>query len=199
MRQFKGISDVYIAEVTSDDGTTYTTGTPQRLAYVARVSKEVSSDSATLYYDNKAMAVVNSEGSDEITIEGSALELETLALITGKVYDAETGMFIDSERTVKNFALGYKEKMLDGSYRFNWRLKGTFAIPATEANTESDGTDSNGQTVNYTGIFTETKFTKAGNNGAKGVVVSSETAVTDGWFEEVKTPDTVEALAEIGG
>ena len=191
MRQFKGISDVYIAEVTKDDGTTYTTGEPKRLMYTARVSKEVSSDSATLYYDNKAMAVVNSEGSDEITIEGSALELETLAEITGKIYDAETGMFIDSERTVKNFALGYKEKMLDGSYRYNWRLKGTFAIPATEANTESDGTDSNGQTVNFTGIFTETPFTKANNNGAKGVVVSDETADVSDWFEEVKTPDTV--------
>lgn len=191
MRQFKGISDVYIAEVTSDDGTTYSTGTPERLMYTARVSKEVSSDSATLYYDNKAMAVVNSEGSDEITIEGSALELSTLAKITGKIYDEATGMFIDSERTVKNYALGYKEKMLDGSYRYNWRLKGTFAIPATEANTESDGTDSNGQTVNFTGIFTETAFTKAGNNGAKGVVVSDETADVTGWFEEVKTPDTV--------
>lgn len=193
MKQFRGISDVYIAEVTTD-GETYVTGTPERLMYVARVGKEVSSDSAALYYDNMAMAVVNAEGNDEITLEGSALELETLAKITGKMYDAETGMFIDSEREPKYFALGYKEKMLDGTCRYNWRFKGLFSIPATESNTENDGTDSNGQTVNYSGVYTEHAFTKS-NGPAKGIVVTDELADVTDWFTEVQTPDTVKAIS----
>ena len=190
MKQFRGVSDLYIAEVTAD-GESYVTGTPERLAYVASVSKEVSSDSASVYYDNKAMIVINSEGSDEISIEGSVIELETLAKITGKIYDADLDMYIDSERTQKYFALGYKEKMVDGTFRYVWRLKGTFAIPAEETSTEDDGTDSNGQTITYTGIYTEATFTKANNGSAKGVVVSDAKADVSDWFEEVKTPDTV--------
>lgn len=193
MKQFRGISDVYIAKVLTDTEEGITFDEPKRLMYVARVGKEVSSDSASLFYDNKAMAVINSEGSDEITIEGSALELDVLAEITGKTYDETLGMFIDSERQVEYFALGYKEKMLDGSFRYNWRMKGTFAIPAVESNTENDGTDSNGQTVNYTGVYTEHKFAKANNKAAKGIVVSDELADVSTWFETVQTPDSVKA------
>ena len=195
MKQFRGISDVFVAKVLTDDEEGITFETPERLMYVARVGKEVSSDSASLFYDNKAMAVVNSEGADAITIEGSALDLPMLAKITGKIYDETLGMLVDSERSVDYFALGYKEKMLDGTYRYNWRMKGTFAIPSTEANTENDGTDSNGQTVNFTGVFTEHKFEKAGNKPAKGIVVSDESADVTDWFTTVKTPDDVVAKA----
>lgn len=195
MKQFRGISDVFIAKVLTDTAEGITFDTPKRLMYVARVGKEVSSDSASLFYDNKAMAVINSEGSDEITIEGSALELDILAEITGKTYDETLGMFVDSEREVEYFALGYKEKMLDGSYRYNWRMKGTFAIPAVESNTENDGTDSNGQTVNYTGVYTEAKFAKANNKPAKGIVVTDDKADVSTWFETVQTPDDVKASA----
>lgn len=195
MKQFRGISDVYVAKVLTDTEEGMTFDTPERLMYVARVGKEVSSDSASLFYDNKAMAVINSEGADAITIEGSALDLNMLAKITGKTYDEALDMFVDSERTVDYFALGYKEKMLDGSYRYNWRLKGTFAIPAVEANTENDGTDSNGQTVNFTGVYSEHKFEKANNKPAKGIVVSDTLADVSDWFEAVKTPDDVVAKA----
>ena len=195
MKQFRGISDVYVAKVLTDNEEGITFDTPERLMYVARVGKEVSSDSASLFYDNKAMAVINSEGADAITVEGSALDLNMLAKITGKVYDEALDMFVDSEREVEYFALGYKEKMLDGSYRYNWRMKGTFAIPSTEANTENDGTDSNGQTVNFTGVYTEHKFAKANNKPAKGIVVSDTLADVSDWFEAVKTPDDVVAKA----
>lgn len=191
MKQFRGVSDLFFAEVTKDDGETYETGTPERLAYVARVGKDVTSDSASVFYDNKAMIVINSEGADEISIDSSVIELPALAKITGKVYNEELDMYVDSVRTVKYFALGYREKMVDGSFRYNWRLKGTFAIPAEEASTEDDGTDSNGQSLVYTGIFTETQFVNAGNNGAKGVVVSDEKADVSKWFDTVQTPDTV--------
>ena len=195
MKQFRGISDVYVAKVLTDNAEGITFDTPERLMYVARVGKEVSSDSSSLFYDNKAMAVINSEGADAITIEGSALDLNMLAKITGKTYDEALDMFIDSERSVDYFALGYKEKMLDGSYRYNWRMKGTFAIPSVEANTENDGTDSNGQTVNFTGVYTEHKFEKANNKPAKGIVVSDSLADVSDWFEAVKTPDDVVAKA----
>ena len=195
MKQFRGISDVYVAKVLTDNEEGITFDTPERLMYVARVGKEVSSDSSSLFYDNKAMAVINSEGADAITIEGSALELSMLAKITGKVYDEALDMFVDSERSVDYFALGYKEKMLDGTYRYNWRMKGTFAIPSVESNTENDGTDSNGQTVNFTGVYTEHKFEKANNKPAKGIVVSDASADVSDWFEAVKTPDDIVAKA----
>lgn len=196
MKQFRGISDVYIAEVISDTAEKYETGTPERLCYAARVGKEVSSDSATLYLDNKAMQVINSEGSDEITIEGSAIELSTLAKITGKIYDEELDMFVDSQREVKKYAIGYCETMTDGSKRYSWRYSGNFSIPAEESNTMDDGTDSVGQTLTYTGVYTEHKFVKANNGPAKGIVVSDKTADVSTWFETVQTPDDVKVVTQ---
>lgn len=195
MKQFRGISDVYVAKVLTDTVEKYETDEPVRLCYAAKVGKEVSSDSASIFLDNKAMAVINSEGADELTIEGSALDLDVLALITGKKYIAEKDMFIDGERTVDKFALGYKEKMTDGSYRFNWRFAVTFAIPSEESNTEDDGTDSVGQTVNATGVFCNHVFAANDNKPAKGFVCTDAKVETSDWFTEVKTPDTVELKA----
>lgn len=189
--KFRGIDNCFIAELLTDDADGVTYGTPVQLFPIGEVGKTTSSDSATDYADNKAMIVINSEGQDDISLTGFGISLENLAMITGKKFDKAKGVFIDTMREVKYFALMYREKLTNGKYRYVVRYKGTFGIPDETAATENDGTDSNGQTLAYTGIFTTHEFTNGGS--AKGLIIDTqyEGANPTGFFEAVVTPDNL--------
>lgn len=210
--EFRGTDDLYYAEVLIDDNDTntassgqtpnhgYVTGEVKKLAPVAEIGKTVETASDTKYYDNKPALTINAEGADTITLNVPALDLATLADITGKQIDATTGAFMDGEATPKYFALGYRLGLTDGTYRYVWRYKGSFAIPDETSQTKNAGTDSNGQELTYTGIMTTHKFTKAVD--AQGNPTSQKALVVDerddkanltNFFSTVTTCDTLTA------
>lgn len=200
--EFRGVDNLVIAEVTKDSLTEdYTTGAVQMLAPVAEISKTVESSSETHYYDNVGALVIRSEGSDEVTLTVPALSLPMLAYITGKHIDDVTGAFIDGESVERYFAIGYRLKLTDGTYRYVWRLKGAFSIPDETSSTENNGTDTNNQQLTYTGLQTLSKFDNAGGTGvagrAKSVVIDERDGKCDltTFFSTVQTPDTIGNLA----
>lgn len=205
--EFRGVDNLYIAEVTKDDNEAtggYACETPVYLSPVAEVGKSTDSASEAHYYDNKAMIVVNSESADKITITMAPPELKKLAKIIGKSFDETTGMLVDGPRQNKYFALMYRTKGTDGAYRYVSRLKGTFSIPEDSNATENDGTDTTNTSIEYTGIFTTHEFTKGKYNGttwekagAKGIVVDTRYGKADvsNFFTSVQTPDTIEVKA----
>ena len=198
--EFRGTDNLVIAEVLTDNnevGEGYTTGAVQVLAPVAEISKSVETASDTKYYDNKPALTINSEGADTITLTVPALDLATLAAITGKVYDSTTGGFFDGERNPKYYALGYRLRLTDGTYRYVWRYKGSFGIPDETSQTENAGTDSNNQQLTYTGIQTMHIFTKTGTS-QKALVVDQRDGKADltDFFAQVTTCDTLEAASQ---
>ena len=198
--EFRGCDSVVVAEVTKDDNTGYTVGNVVSLAPVAEVSKTTENSSETHYYDNVGAIVIRTEGSDEITLTVPALELGQLKVITGKSIDPATGAYVDDEGTEKYYALGYRLKLTDGTYRYVWRLKGAFSnIPDETSTTESDSVDTNNQSVVYTGNKTLYSF-EAGNikGRAKAVVIDERDGLADvsGFFSQVVTPDNVASLAK---
>lgn len=195
--EFRGCDNLVIAKVTQDaTGAVYTTGAVSVLAPVAEISKTVENSSETHYYDNVGAIIIRAEGSDEITITVPALPLATLALITGKKIDEATGAFIDGESEETYFAVGYRLRLTDGTYRYVWRLKGSFSIPDETSSTENDGTDTNNQEITFTGVKTITQFTNGGR--AKAVVIDERDDKCDltNFFTTVQTPDTIAALAK---
>lgn len=198
--EFRGCDNVVVAEVTKDDSTGYTVGNIIPLAPVAEVSKTTENSSETHYYDNVGAIVIRTEGSDEVTLTTPALELGQLATITGKSVDPATGAYVDDEGVEKYYALGYRLKLTDGTYRYVWRLKGAFSnIPDETSTTESDSVDTNNQSVVYTGNKTLYSF-EAGNikGRAKAVVIDERDGLADvsGFFNQVVTPDNVASLAK---
>lgn len=200
--EFRGVDSLYIAKITKDDAVEFTCETPIHLAPVAEVGKTTESSSESHFYDNKAMIVVSSESADEITITMAPPELERLALIIGKSFDPETGMLVDGERNNDYFAVMYRTKGTDGAYRYVSRLKGRFSIPEESNQTENDGTDTTNSSITFTGIYTTHEFTKGKYDGtkwekgsAKGIVVDTRYDLVDvsTFFDEVQTPDTIEA------
>lgn len=204
--EYRGVDSLYVARVLQDDKTAYVTDTPIYLAPVAEVGKSTDSSSEAHYYDNKAMIVVNSESADTISITVAPPVLEKLAMVTGKSFDATTGMMVDSPRRNDYFALMYRTKGTDGKYRYVTRLKGQFNIPDETSATENDGTDANNVEFEYTGIYTEYEFNKGiydgiswQKAGAKGIVVDTRYGLADvsHFFDSVQTPDTIEASSVV--
>lgn len=198
--EFRGVDNFYFAEVTQDDSTGYTCGTPIHIP-VQEVGKSTDSSSEAHYYDNKAMIVVNSESADTISLVLAPPALETLAQLIGKSFDSTTGMMVDSPRQNKYFAIMYRTKGTDGGYRYVSRLKGQFNIPEETVQTEDDGTDTTNTSIEFTGIYTEHEFTKGIYNGTsweaagvKGIVVDARYGLADvsNFFGSVQTPDTVQ-------
>lgn len=193
--EFRGTDHLVYAEVLTDNnavGEGYTTGAVKVLAPVAEISKTVETASDTKYYDNKPALTINAEGADTITLTVPALPLSVLADITGKSYDSTSGAFMDGLATPKYFALGYRLRLTDGTYRYVWRYKGSFAIPDETSQTENAGTDSNNQTLTYTGIQTMHTFTKTGASGKALVIDQRDTSINlSTFFNTVTTCDTL--------
>lgn len=190
--EFRGCDCLVYAEVLTDDANGITFGAVAPFSPVAEIAKTVSSNSETHYYDNVGQIIIRSEGDDEITLTVPALPLDILAVVTGKTYDSNTGAYIDGESTEKYYAIGYRLRLTDGSYRYVWRTKGAFSqIPDVTSATENDGTDTNNQQVVYTGVKSIYEFTNGGR--AKGVVVDERDGKYDctDWFSAVVTPDTL--------
>ena len=198
IQEYRGIRGLVAAEVLNDNTDTFECGVPFAIAGVAELSRTTETSSEAHYYDNVPAVVIDSTGSDEVTITASAIPFDALAKITGQTYDATKGMFIEGERDNKYFAIGYITKKTDGTEIFVWRLKGKFNIPDSTHATEDDGAEANGQEITFTGINTAHKFTAIGNKTAKAVNVDTgvNTSVTETtFFAEVQTPDTVTAVS----
>lgn len=194
IQEYRGIRGVVVAEVTADTTESYTTGTVKELMGAGELSRTTETSSEAHYYDNVPAIVIDSTGSDEVTITGSVIPFDVLAAITGQTYDAAKGMFIEGEPTRKYFALGYITEKTDGTEVFVWRLKGKFNIPDSTHSTKNDGTDANGQEITFTGINTTHKFTATGKTAKAINVDTGVNAVVEGtFFGTVQTPDTVTA------
>lgn len=193
--EYRGVEGLVAAEVTKDDGTEYTTGDVFAIAGIAEISKATDSSSEAHYYDNIPAIVINSDGSDTITCNVSAIPLDVMATILGQTYDEATASLIEGNREIKYFALGYKTKKTNGDEVYVWRYKGTFNLGDNTHITEDDGTDANGQELTYTGITTTHKFEKNKNKGAKSlnVDVSKGKANVETFFDKVTTPDDLTA------
>lgn len=203
--EFRGVDNFYFAEVIEDDANGYSCGTPVHIP-VQEVGKAVDAASEAHYYDNKAMIVVNSESADTITLVLAPPALQLLAQMTGKSFDATTGMMVDSPRQNKYFAIMYRTKGTDGGYRYVSRLKGQFNIPEESVQTENDGTDTTNTSIEFTGIYTEHEFNKGiyhadtqtwEKAGVKGIVVDARYGLADlsTFFSAIQTPDSVQTVS----
>lgn len=193
--EYRGIKGLVAAEIIEDSLETFACGTPFEVAGVAELSRSTETSSEAHYYDNVPAIVIDSTGSDEVTITTSAIQFDVLAKITGQVYDDEKGMFVEGERESKYFAIGYITETTDGTEIYVWRQKGKFNIPDSSHKSKDDGTDASGQEITYTGINTTHKYTLNGQKKTiKAINVDTKKNPQDEteFFASVQTPDTIQ-------
>lgn len=196
--EFRGCDHLCIAEVTKDaigigEFGGYVTGTVQILTEVAQIAKSTEQSSETHFYDNKAATTIRAVGADTVQLVVPAMVLSALAKVTGAEIDDETGAYIDrgAANTQKYYALGYRLKLTDGTYRYVWRLKGTFSsVPDEVSDTESNQINTNNQTIQYSGLDTVFEFEADGKSARSYVIDERDGKANVGtFFNTVKTPD----------
>ena len=196
--EYRGVTDFVIAEVLVDTAAEFTCGPVYAVAGVNEIEKETESSSETHYYNNGPAIVVQTTGSDKLTVKSSAIPLDVLAFMTGQKYDAGKGAFIERKRKQRYFACGYKTTDTDDAEYYVWRYKGSFGIPKSTHHTDDESTDANGQDLEWTGVQTIHKFTNAGDDGpeparAMTVEVSLGLADVSTFFDQVTDPDMLQA------
>lgn len=199
----RGLEDIYAAEILSDDNGTdgYTTGTPFKLFPAGEMSRQVSSDSNEVYFDNGVFYKSGKEGTTEINLSGASLRPDKRAEILGKHIDSTTGaMLDDGEYVEKYYALGGTTNNVDGTKELFWFAKGTFEMSSRSDKTKDDSTDTNGDELVYKAIKTQHKFT-VDNESKPHKRTVIDTAITkvksnQDWYAQVVTPDNVTTVCE---
>jgi phi13 family phage major tail protein len=196
--EYRGFRDLVYAELVEDSAANYTAGTVKPFAPAGEISKSVEQASVTKYYDNLAALVITSRGADTVELTTAIIPPEVLAEVTGQYYDVDTGALSEGAVTTpKYFALGYKLGEVGDvgdtgeAEVYVWRYKGSFSVPNVASKTEDSGTDSQGQSITFTGINTEHAFTKGGS--AKAIAVELRLGLADvaDFFAQVTTIDTL--------
>jgi phi13 family phage major tail protein len=195
-----GLDSLYIAEVTQDDTTAYVAATPEYFAPAAEASAEASVNRKTQYADDRAYDAMSAEGETTIKLTVTNIPIEVLSLITGKVFDAATGRMFDNGGTPPYFALMFRSKKSNGSYRYYSFLKGRFDTPSESYASITDSVEPKPLEITYTAIKSEHEFDLGSiDDGVKRLVGDEDTTNFDatGWFTQVQTPDagSISALA----
>lgn len=185
-----GLDQLYIAEVTADSTAAYTAGTPQWLAPAAEASLAPTTSFEIQYADDQPYDVMAGEADTKITLKITNIDPESLALILGKIWDAASGRMFDNGGTPPYFALGFRSKKSNGSYRYYWFYKGKFDAPKEEIATLGEKAEPKVLELTFTAIRTIYQWTIGSVTDSMKRVVGDQDStgfVATGWFTQVQT------------
>ncbi len=211
IQEYRGIRNLVAALLQNDRTITTEGGTQSILTYgavfhiagVAELSVSSESSSAAHYYDNFAAITIDAGGADTVSCSCSAIPLDVLSVLTGQQYDEETHMLIGSTSSAKKpyFAIGYITEDTDGNEIYVWRNKVKVnAVPESTHATKDDGTDANGQTLEFTGIDTTIRDNFTGKHFASTLYQATKDGgriTEEEFFSQVMTPGKVRAAIGI--
>jgi phi13 family phage major tail protein len=188
-----GLSDLYYALVTEDDSAGYAADTPVYLAPAMDASLAPASNAKVQYADNSAFDAMMAEGETKVTTTITGMAVETLAVVTGKVFDPTTGRLYDNGGVPPYVAIGFKGKRSNGKSRYYWFLKGRFTTPPEDKASQSDTPDPKPIKLEFSALKTVHQFNLGAlTDGVKRVMGDEDTDnfSATGWFDTVQTPAT---------
>lgn len=195
----RGLSEIYIDEI-SDSAEAYTpTGKPEQLIPAGELKIKKSVDKTQVYFDNALYAEVRKENASEMEIVGAAIRAMFNAWLEGKSVDTTTGAIMDDgEAHEKYFAISGKKDYTDGTSEYFWFLKCSYGGAEESTKTKNGSTDASGMTLPFTAYKTQFKFTN-GNKAAKVVRIDTSTTkikADASWTKQVVTPDNLSEVTE---
>jgi len=193
-----GLDSLYVAQVTNDSASAYAVNTPEYLAPAAEASWEPNSSMDTQYADDQAYDVSVSEGETKISLKVTAVPIELLSRMTGRVYDSNAGRMYDNAGTPPYFALSFRSLKSNGSYRYYQFLKVMFSMPKEEMTTKGEKAEPKTAELTATAIKTTYKWylnETVGVDSIKRIVGDEDATSFSGvsWFSEVQVPTATSA------
>ena len=123
--RYCGLRDVYVAKITQNTPTAYTTDVPVKLARAinAKISDKWSSEK--IYSEDTTEEAITSYEGTEVELEIATLAPQDRSLLFGQLY--ENGFLVKSKDDLApELALGYRTKRRNGKYEFVWLYCGKF-------------------------------------------------------------------------
>jgi phi13 family phage major tail protein len=186
-----GVDMLYIAEVTQDDSSAYTAGTPQYLAPTASISLKPKVSMETQYADNIPFDIASAEAETDMEISITNLPASMYALLLGSHFDAATGTVDDTTGTPPFFAVGFRALKSNGKFRYYWYQKCQFSAPEEGAESKTDKATPKEAKLSCKAIKTTYKFNNgATTEGIKRKFGDEDTTNFSGstWFSQVQVP-----------
>lgn len=179
-----GLRDLYRAAVTEGE-TSDTYGTPVRMAKAISAELSVEVAEAILYADDGADEVVKEFVSGELTLNVNDLLPADLAALLGQDQDTDGVVYAGGEDDPPYFAIGFKAKKADGTYKFLWLYKVKFAVPNESYKTKGDGIEFSNPEIVGKFILRPDGLWKAEHVGG-----GANDTVATGWFSAVREKNT---------
>lgn len=148
--RFCGLKDIYIAEVTTNNGTTYVAKTPVKLAKAlnAKISDKFTQEK--LYSDDGVEEIVDQYEGTEIDFGVNSLAPQDYAMLYENLY--KYGYLLKASGDgAKEIAIGWRAKKRNGKYEFTWYYCGKLERPEMNYETQEDKVKT--QTASLKGSF----------------------------------------------
>ena len=195
--EFVGVGKVYAAEVTTDNSTTYGTGTMKLIAPMGGVTIAPKVNTATRYYDDSPYFTDDTEGATTLTFVLPHVPMDIAAELLGKDYNSTTKRLVDNGKANAPYmAVCFGVHAAEGAFIGFQYLKGKFSPWQEEAETIDDsGIKAKTVSLTYTAINTEySKWLVDGvADTAKLLRADSrlDTTLTEAaWYTQVNLPGT---------
>lgn len=145
-----GLKDIYVAEVTTNDGAAYVTGIPIKLARAlsAKVSDKFTQEK--VFSDDSVEEIVEQYEGTDIDFSVNALGPQDYAMLYENLY--KNGYLLKASGDgAKEIAIGWRAKKRNGKYEFTWYYCGKLERPEMNYETQEDKVKT--QTAGLKGTF----------------------------------------------
>ncbi len=193
-----GVDRLFLAEITADTDTSTTYGASFEVPGVTAIGVAMNNSNVTIYADDGAFETVNQQGDIDIVCSLAGLSGEKHADVTGGTYNAATGV-VENDGTgiPKRYALGYRRQKANGSYRYKWFMKGSFAKPNSSAVSKSNTVSAQPMQYMFRALnrisdgLLERTLDSDDAHLPNGVTEAALNSASTGWFS---TPDYTPAV-----
>lgn len=187
MSRIIGCRDLHIAMLVTDNvGEVVSYEAPVRVPALVNVSVSDTVEQSKFYSDDTMEQSFSKTAGKEVTIELGHITNELEAKITGKTFDAATGLMTQKgDDTPKELALLFRAPKSKGGFRYMALYKGTLSRTESEYSTQEDSVES--ATVSLVGTFIPLQANVLMSATADSDDTATATIIAD-WFTSVHVP-----------
>ena len=188
--RYRGLKDIYVAKITANTATAYTTDTPVKLARAVKAKISDKWSSEKIYSDDGTEEIVTSYEGTDVELEIATLAPQDRALIFGQLY--ENGFLTkNKDDLAPEVALGYRTRRMNGKYEFAWHYCGKFG-QGNEDEFETQADKISPKSTTLKGEFNERQIdgnyqTLVDESNVLETHTTAKAAIAD-WFSKVQEP-----------
>lgn len=196
-----GVDKLYYAPIIEDTTEKTTYDKPVHMQGVTDIGYKPNSKQVTFAADDGIYASITTDGEIEVEISVADILAGDYAYLMGSAISANGVVTEGSSDVPKEVALGYRSMKSDGTYRYEWILKGTFAKPDQTSKSKGQRVEPQSKTVKFAALNrtsdsnTRRWYDSDNKDAPVGLTDSALQDETTGWFANPDYVPTAPGIA----